>query len=84
MGTCPSKTVHPNLGGFGEEFCSNGLRVGLLIIPVYLQGLHSFKQVANGLLLSFSDSSDLAFGGLSISFSGSFTLASGGLLWQER
>ena len=81
MGTCPSKTVHPNLGGFGEEFCSNGL----LIIPVYLQGLYSFKQVANGLLLiSFSDSSDLAFGGLSVSFSGSFTLASGGLLWQER
>ena len=83
MGTCPSKTVHPNLGGFGEVY-SNVLRVGFLIISVYLQGLHSFNQVSNGLLISFSGCSDLAFGGLSVSFSGSFTLASGGLLWQER
>ena len=84
MGSCPSKTVHPNLGGFGEELYSDGLRVGLLLMPVYLQGLHSFNQDSNGLLLSiFSGSSDLAFGGLSVSFSGSFTLASGGLLWQE-
>ena len=27
----PSKTVCPNLGGFGEEFYSNGSRAGLLV-----------------------------------------------------
>ena len=30
-GLLPSKTVCPNLGGFGEEFYSSGSRVGLLI-----------------------------------------------------
>jgi len=30
-GLMPSKTVCPSLGGFGEEFFSNGPRVGLLI-----------------------------------------------------
>ena len=30
-GLVPLKTVCPNLGGFGEEFYSNGSRAGLLI-----------------------------------------------------
>ena len=31
IGLMPLKTVCPNPGGFGEEFYSNGSRVGLLI-----------------------------------------------------
>ena len=30
-GLLPSKTMCPNLGGFGEEFYSNGSRAGLLV-----------------------------------------------------
>ena len=53
----PSKTVCPNLGGFGEEFYRNGSRAGLLIrIRVCVQGLHSFNLVSGGLLMSFSGS----------------------------
>ena len=69
MGSCPSKTVCPNLGEFGKEFYSNGSRVELLIRLGCVQGLHSFNLVSGNLLMSFSDS---------------FTLASGGLLWNEE
>ena len=63
------KTVCPNLGGFGEEFYSNGSRAGLLIRLGCVQGLHSFNLASGHLLMSFSVS---------------FNLASGGLLWNEE
>ena len=63
------KTACPNLGGFSEEFYSNGSRAGLLIRFECVQGLHSFNLVSGHLLMSFS---------------GSFNLASGGLLWNEE
>ena len=40
----------PNPGGFGEEFYSNGSKVGLLIILGCVQGLHSFNLVSGDLL----------------------------------
>ena len=65
----PSKTVCPNPGGFGEEFYSNGSKVGLLIRLGCVQELHSFHLVSGNLWMSFS---------------GSLNLASGGLLWNEE
>ena len=44
-GPLPSKTVCPNLGGFGEEFYSIGSRAGLLIRLGCVQGLQSFNLV---------------------------------------
>ena len=45
MGSCPSKTLCPNLGGFGEEFYSNGSRVGMLVGLGCMQGLQSYNPV---------------------------------------
>ena len=47
-GTCPKKLC-PNLGGFEEEFYSNGSRVGLLIRLGCVQGLHSSNLVSGNL-----------------------------------
>ena len=46
----PSKTVCPHPGGFGEEFYSNGSRVGLLTRLGCVQGLHPFNFVSGNLL----------------------------------
>ena len=49
----PPKTVCPRLGGFGEEFYSNGSRVGLLIrIRVCMGGQHSCNLASGGPLMS--------------------------------
>ena len=45
MGSCPSKTLCPNLGGVGEEFYSNGSRVELLVGLGCMQGLQSYNPV---------------------------------------
>ena len=51
----PRKTVHPNLGEFGEEFYSKCSRAELLIrIRVGGGLLQSFNLVSGGLLMSFS------------------------------
>ena len=50
------KTVCPTQGGFGEEFCSNGSRAGLLIRLGCVQGLHSFNLASGGLLMNFCGS----------------------------
>ena len=47
-GLLPWKTMCPNLGGFDEEFYSNGLRVGLLIRLGCVQGLQAFTLVSGG------------------------------------
>ena len=61
-GLMPLKTVYPNLGGYGEEFYSNGSRVGLLIrIRVCA---HSFNLISGSLLMSFPGSFNLDSGGL--------------------
>ena len=52
----PSKTVCPNPGGFGEEFYSNGSRVGLLIRIRVCAGPASFNLASGGPLMSFCDS----------------------------
>ena len=67
--SCPWKVKCPNLWGFGEEFCSSGSRMGLLIRFGCVQGLHSFNLVSDNLLMSLSDF---------------INLASGGLLWNEE
>ena len=56
VGSCPSKTVSPNLGGFDEEFYNNDSRAGLLIRLRSMQGLHSFNLASGGLQISFSGS----------------------------
>ena len=39
----PSKLCAPSQGGFGEEFYSNGSRVGLLMRIRVVYGLHCFN-----------------------------------------
>ena len=68
-GVPPLKTMCPNPGRFGEEFYSNGSRVGLLVRLGCVHGLHSFHLVSGNLLMSFS---------------GSFNLVPGGHLWNEK
>ena len=48
--SCLSKNCVSHPGGFGEEFYSKGSRVGLLIRPGCVQGLHSFNLASGGLL----------------------------------
>ena len=56
-GPMPLKTVCPDLGGFGEEFYSNGSRAGWLI-RIRVQGLQSFNLASGDLLMSFSSLSN--------------------------
>ena len=56
VGSCPPKTVCPNMGGFGEEFYNNGSRAELLIRLGCVQCLYSFNLASGGLLKSFSGS----------------------------
>ena len=47
-GFLPSKTTCPHLGGFGEGFYSNSLRVGLLTRLRCEQGLYSLNVILGG------------------------------------
>lgn len=55
------KTVCPNLGGFGEEFYSNGSRAELLI---RLGCVHFFNLTSHDLWMNFSCSFNLVSDGL--------------------